>query len=99
MGPPGGDEINLIERGRQLRLSVVSNGDHYDGRDIPDHSPATDSRRRRSGWTPVISPGDMIIYSGRLFPQWRGDALIGGLSGEALVRVDIDGTNAREAER
>ena len=41
----------------------------------------------------------MIVYSGSLFPQWRGDALIAGLSGQALVRVDIDGDNAREAER
>ena len=41
----------------------------------------------------------MIIYSGRQFPQWQGDALVGGLSGEALVHVDIDGDNAREAGR
>jgi glucose/arabinose dehydrogenase len=41
----------------------------------------------------------MIVYSGSLFPAWRGDALIGGLSGEALVRVEIDGDTAREAER
>ena len=47
----------------------------------------------------MISPGDMIVYSGSLFPAWRGDALLGGLSGEALIRVDIDGANAREAER
>ena len=41
----------------------------------------------------------MIVYSGALFPGWRGDALVAGLSGQALVRVDIDGANAREAER
>ncbi|HEX8640313.1 MAG TPA: PQQ-dependent sugar dehydrogenase, partial [Allosphingosinicella sp.] len=50
-------------------------------------------------WTPVISPGDMIVYSGSLFPQWRGDILVAGLSSKALVRVDLDGANAREAER
>ena len=47
----------------------------------------------------MISPGDMIVYSGDQFPGWRGDALIAGLSGEALVHVDLDGTNAREAAR
>ena len=47
----------------------------------------------------MISPGDMIIYSGAMFPGWRGDALLGGLSGQALVRVDIEGDTAREAER
>ena len=41
----------------------------------------------------------MIVYTGRMFPQWRGDALIAGLSGEALIHVDIDGTRAREAQR
>jgi len=99
MGPRGGDEMNLIERGRNYGYPRVSNGQHYDGRDIPDHSPGDGFEPPKVWWTPVISPGDMIIYSGAMFPGWRGDALIGGLSGEALVRVDIEGANAREAER
>src|SRR3546814_5587605 len=52
-----------------------------------------------SDLTPVISPAGLIIYSGDLFPEWKGSALIGGLSSEALVRVAIDGQSAREAER
>ncbi len=99
MGPRGGDELNLIERGGNYGYANVSNGNHYDGRDIPDHRPGDGYVAPLVSWTPVISPGDMIIYSGSLFPQWRGDALIGALSGEALVRVDIDGETAREAER
>ena len=99
MGPAGGDEMNLIERGRNYGYPIVSNGDHYDGRDIPDHSAGDGFEPPKVWWTPVISPGDMIVYSGSMFPQWRGDALIGGLSGQALVRVDLDGTDAREAER
>jgi aldose sugar dehydrogenase len=99
MGPRGGDELNLIERGRNYGYPRASNGDHYDGRDIPDHHPGDGFAPPKVSWTPVISPGDMIVYSGSLFPQWRGDALVAGLSGEALVRVDIEGTNAREAER
>ena len=99
MGPKGGDEMNLIERGRNYGYPIVSNGDHYDGRVIPDHDTRPEFAAPKVTWTPVISPGDMIIYSGSQFPAWRGDALIAGLSGEALVRVDLDGTNAREAER
>ncbi|HYN46265.1 MAG TPA: PQQ-dependent sugar dehydrogenase [Allosphingosinicella sp.] len=99
MGPRGGDEMNLIERGRNYGYPRVSNGSHYDGRDIPDHRPGDGFEAPRITWTPVISPGDMIIYSGTMFPAWRGDALVGGLSARALVRVDIDGANAREAER
>jgi glucose/arabinose dehydrogenase len=86
-------------RGRNYGYPIVSNGDHYDGRTIPDHDTRPEFEAPKAWWTPVISPGDMIIYSGAMFPQWRGDALIGALSGEALIRVDIDGTNAREAQR
>ena len=99
MGPEGGDEMNLIERGRNYGYPIVSNGDHYDGRPIPDHDTRPEFEAPKAWWTPVISPGDMIVYTGRMFPQWRGDALIAGLSGEALIHVDIDGTNAREAQR
>jgi glucose/arabinose dehydrogenase len=99
MGPRGGDELNLIERGGNYGYPRVSNGDHYDGRDIPDHSPGDGFVAPKVSWTPVISPGDMIVYSGRLFPAWRGDALVAGLSGQALVHVDLDGANAREAAR
>ncbi|MGZ8346245.1 MAG: PQQ-dependent sugar dehydrogenase [Allosphingosinicella sp.] len=99
MGPAGGDEMNLIERGRNYGYPIVSNGDHYDGRPIPDHGTRPEFEAPKVWWTPVISPGDMIVYTGSLFPQWQGDALIAGLSGEALVHVDIDGTNAREAQR
>ena len=50
-------------------------------------------------WNPVISPSSLIFYTGSQFPEWRGNALIGALSGEALVRVAIDGNSAREVAR
>ncbi len=99
MGPRGGDEMNLIERGRNYGWPLVSNGDHYDGRRHPRPRAGHGFEAPKVSWTPVISPGDMIVYSGSMFPQWQGDALVGGLSGEALVHVDIDGANAREAHR
>lgn len=99
MGPRGGDELNLIERGGNYGYATVSNGDHYDGRDIPDHRPGDGFIAPKVWWTPVISPGNMIIYSGAMFPQWRGNVLLAGLSSQAIVRVAFEGTNAREVER
>ena len=99
MGPKGGDELNLVERGGNYGYPIVSNGDHYDGKDIPDHSTRPEFAAPKVWWTPVISPGDMIFYSGSAFPGWRGDILVAGLSSKALIRVDVDGTSAREAER
>ena len=99
MGPKGGDELNLIQRGGNYGYPLVSNGDHYDGRDIPDHSTRPEFVAPKISWTPVISPSSLVVYSGAQFPQWRGNAFIGGLSSKSLVRVAFDGENAREAER
>lgn len=99
MGPEGGDEFNLIERGANYGYPIVSNGSHYGGRDIPDHPTRPEFAAPKIFWNPSISPAGLIVYSGRLFPDWRGDAIMGALSGQALVRIDLDGGNAREAGR
>jgi len=99
MGPKGGDELNRIERGANYGYPVVSNGDHYDGRDIPDHSTQPQYNAPEASWTPVISPAGFIIYSGLQFPNWQGDGFIGGLSSKALIRVEFSGMTAREAQR
>lgn len=99
MGPEGGDEFNRIEKGANYGYPIVSNGDHYGGRDIPDHDTRPEFNAPEISWTPVISPAGLIFYSGDLFPEWRGDAFLGGLSGQALLRIEVDGTNARVAQR
>jgi glucose/arabinose dehydrogenase len=99
MGPAGGDELNLVERGANYGYPIVSNGNHYDGRDIPDHPTRPEFSAPAVFWNPVISPSSLIFYSGDEFPEWRGDAFIGGLSSQAIVRIEIDGDTAREAER
>ena len=99
MGPEGGDEFNLIERGDNYGYPTVSNGDHYDGRPIPDHNTQPQFNAPEITWTPVISPSSLLFYTGSQFPQWRGSVLIGGLSSQALIRVQIDGNSAREVER
>jgi len=98
MGPKGGDEVNLILQGRNYGWPNVSNGSHYDGKDIPDHRPGDGYEAPKVWWNPSISPGSLMIYTGDKFPQWKGDALIGALSGEAFIHVDIDGDKARKAD-
>jgi glucose/arabinose dehydrogenase len=99
MGPRGGDELNVIEKGANYGYPIVSNGDHYNGRDIPDHPTRPEFRAPLVSWTPVISPAGFIIYSGKMFPDWAGDGFIGGLSSESLVRVEFGDGTAREAQR
>ncbi|MFN3580519.1 MAG: PQQ-dependent sugar dehydrogenase [Pseudomonas sp.] len=99
MGPRNGDELNLIEKGANYGYPLVSNGEHYDGRPIPDHDTRPEFNAPVITWTPVISPAGFIIYDGELFPEWQGSGFIGGLSSQSLVRVEFDGTNAQEAER
>lgn len=99
MGPRGGDELNLIEAGRNYGWPVVSWGQHYDGEDIPD--PPTHPRfaDARIHWTPVISPSGMEFYTGDMFLEWRGSALIGGLTARGIVRVAFDGLEVTGEER
>jgi glucose/arabinose dehydrogenase len=99
MGPQGGDELNLVQRGANYGYPIVSNGDHYDGKVIPDHPTRPEFAAPAAWWNPVISPSSLLFYSGTEFPQWNGDALIGGLSSQSIVRIEFDGDNAREAER
>lgn len=99
MGPKDGDELNLIEKGVNYGYPIVSNGNHYDGKPIPDHATRPEFRAPVITWTPVISPAGFMIYDGNLFSPWNGSGLIGGLSSHALVRVEFDGDKAHEAER
>jgi glucose/arabinose dehydrogenase len=98
MGPKRGDEFNLIERGTNYGYPFVSNGNHYDGKDIPDHSTRPEFNAPEITFHEV-SPAGLTFYTGKLFPQWRGNAFMGGLSGQTLIRVAVSGNGAREAER
>lgn len=98
MGPRHGDELNLVKRGANYGYPKVSNGNHYGGADIPDHKSGDGFEAPKVFWDPAISPGGLMYYNADLFPKWKGSMFIGGLGGEALVRVKIDGEKAEKAD-
>ncbi|GGY98611.1 PQQ-dependent sugar dehydrogenase [Novosphingobium colocasiae] len=98
-GPAGGDELNRIEPGKNYGWPLVSGGDNYDGPPIPRHPTRPDLAAPALEWNPVIAPGDMMIYSGTRFLAWRGQMLIAGLKTQAMIRVSLHGTTAREEAR
>ncbi len=98
-GPAGGDELNLVKPGANYGWPIRSNGDHYNGDAIPDHAEGDGFARPAASWTPVIAPGDMLIYSGSMFADLQGHALIAGLGSMALVDVAFEGESAREVTR
>jgi len=99
MGPRHGDELNLILPGRNYGWPNVSNGDHYDGRNIPDHAPGDGYEAPKVFWNPAISPAGLMIYSGEMFPAWRNSAFIGGMNTPGLIRVQLNGTEAQKADQ
>ena len=99
-GPRGGDELNLIEPGKNYGWPLVSYGVNYDGVSIPTPDTRPDLTKPVIYWTPVIAPGSLTFYNGKMFPQWNGSALVGGLSTKALVRITFDKNGgATAAER
>jgi aldose sugar dehydrogenase len=99
-GPRGGDELNLIEPGKNYGWPLVSYAVNYDGVAIPSPDTRPDLAKPVIYWTPVIAPGNLTFYAGSMFPEWRGSALIGGLASRTLNRVTFDGKGgAAPAER
>ncbi len=98
-GPAGGDELNLLESGANYGWPLASDGRHYSGKAVPDHEAGDGFTAPAISWNPVIAPGDMIFYTGNVFPEWKGDLLIAAMKPSGIVRVRIEGERAREAAR
>jgi glucose/arabinose dehydrogenase len=98
MGPMGGDEINLIKPGRNYGWPLVSDGDNYDSTPLarPDSRP--DLTRSVISWNPSVSPSGLMLYSGAMFPGWRGSLLAGGLGSQTIVRVIPAADGAHDVE-
>ena len=100
-GPAGGDELNLIEKGKNYGWPLVSYGRNYNGVPIPHPDTRPDLAKPVLYWVPVIAPGNLMFYSGKqAFPQWDGSGLVSGLASRAIIRIVFDGHGgAKTAER
>lgn len=99
MGPRGGDEVNIAKAGKNYGWPLVSWGDHYDGRDIPDPPTRPEFEGSLHVWKPSIAPSGMAFYAGALFPDWRGSLLAGALVGQGVVRLTLEGERVTGEER
>ena len=99
-GPRGGDELNLIEVGKNYGWPLVSYATNYNRVPIPSPDTRPDLTKPVIYWTPIIAPGNLTFYTGTMFPQWRGSALMGGMQTRTLNRITFDGKGgATPAER
>lgn len=100
-GPRGGDELNLIQPGKNYGWPLVSYGKNYNGVPIPHPDTRPDLTKPVIYWVPVIAPGNLMFYHGtKMFPQWNGNGLISGLGSKSLNRIIFDGHGgAKTAER
>jgi glucose/arabinose dehydrogenase/ketosteroid isomerase-like protein len=87
-GPRGGDEINLVEKGKNYGFPVIGYGRDYTGKPINDDKTAQDGMEQPVYfWTPDIAPAGIGFYTGRLFPAWQGNLFVSALAGKALLRL------------
>jgi aldose sugar dehydrogenase len=98
-GPKGGDELNLIEPGKNYGWPLVRFATNYNGVPIPGFDTRPDLTKPVIYWTPIIAPGNLTFYKGAMFPQWNGSALMGGMATMTLNRIIVDGATAKPAER
>jgi glucose/arabinose dehydrogenase len=100
-GPAGGDELNLIEKGKNYGWPLVGYAPNYDRVAIPHPDTRPDLAKPVIYWVPVIAPGNLMFYKGtQTFPQWDGNGFIGGMGTQSLTRVIFDGKGgAKTAER
>ncbi|MFN9430918.1 MAG: PQQ-dependent sugar dehydrogenase [Acidobacteriota bacterium] len=100
-GPSGGDELNLVQKGKNYGWPEVSYGKNYNEVPIPHPDTRPEFTKPVLYWTPVIAPGNLMFYKGKkTFPQWDGSGFISGLGSHSLNRIIFDGKGgAKTAER
>jgi glucose/arabinose dehydrogenase len=98
-GPRGGDEVNIPRAGENHGWPVVSWADHYDGTPIPRPPSRPQFADAVHHWETAVAPSGMTFYTGEIFPDWRGNLLLGGLVAQALIRLSLDGQDVTNEER
>jgi aldose sugar dehydrogenase len=98
-GPRGGDEVNIIEKGKNYGWPVIGYGIDYSGGRIHESTHKAGMEQPLKYWVPSIAPSGMTFYSGDLFASWRGSLFLGALAGQMLVRLELDGEKVVNEER
>jgi len=98
-GPRGGDEVNLIEKGKNYGWPVIGYGIDYSGAKIHESTQKAGMEQPLKYWVPSIAPSGMTFYTGNVFAPWRGSLFVGALAGQLLVRLGVDGDKVVEEER
>jgi glucose/arabinose dehydrogenase len=98
-GPRGGDEVNIIEKGKNYGWPVIGYGIDYDGSRIHASTHRDGMEQPLWYWVPSIAPSGLAIYMGDLFPAWKGNLFIGALKARILVRLERDGDKITRQER
>ena len=98
-GARGGDEVNLIRKGRNYGWPVISYGRHYSGLPIGEGTAQPGMEQPAHYWDPSIAPSGMAFVGAGMFPAWEGDMMTGSLNSDFLSRLEVDGTDMREVER
>ena len=96
-GARGGDEVNLVQRGANYGWPVISYGRHYSGLPIGEGTAKPGMEQPQMYWDPSMAPSGMAVYTGDLWPDWRGQMFVGSLKFDYVAR--IGGTPLREAEQ
>ncbi len=89
-GPRGGDEINVIEKGKNYGWPVITYGINYSGTKITDETSRPGMEQPIYQWTPSIAPSGMTFVSSKKYPDWKGDLLVGSLAFQYLELVEMD---------
>jgi len=89
----------LIKSGNNYGWPLVSEGNHYSGKNIPAHSEKPEFTAPQLAWVPTVAPSGLMFYKGNEFPQWADHAFIGGLKSRALVRINFQAGKPFEEER
>jgi glucose/arabinose dehydrogenase len=98
-GPQGGDEINVIEKGKNYGWPVIGYGVDYGGGKIHERTHQAGMEQPIKYWVPSIAPSGMAFYTGDLFPAWKGNLFLGALAGKMVERLELDGERVTREER
>ncbi len=97
-GPRGGDELNLVQKGKNYGWPVITYGINYSGTPITEERSRPGMEQPVKYWVPSIATSGLMVYTGDKFAAWKGSVFVGGLAGQQVARVTLDGNTFKSEE-